>query len=390
MSDHRQKKKHLVLIATTPFAVRCFLRPYIRRLKRDFEITVITNLEVSTVNMDLPNCVNLLNINIERNISLKADLCVLLRLMYLFAKLRPLVVHSITPKAGLIGMLAAFLTAVPHRFHIFTGQVWVTKRGFLRYLLKHLDWLTAKLASAVLADSASQRLFLIEKKIVRHEKIRVLGNGSVCGVDTEKFKPDPVVRELLRGKHKISDETIIFLFLGRLTKAKGVSDLIDVVPKIKEKNEDAVFWLVGPNEGQFADFIIDKRIGGDDRSMRWFGPSEKPEAFLQAADVLVLPSYREGFGMVIIEAAACGVPAVAYKIDGVRDAIINDQTGIMVDCGEMEDFEQALLKLASDKEKRKTLGSSARARVKMKFSVELISDEIAKFYKNQLSSKNKR
>lgn len=378
-------KKHLVLIATTPFAVRFFLRPYIRSLKRDFEITVITNVQSSKVNMGLPNCVNLLSLNIERNISLKADLFALFRLIYLFARLRPLVVHSITPKAGLIGMLAAFLTAVPHRFHIFTGQVWVTKRGFMRFLLKYFDWLTAKLASAVLADSVSQRLFLIKKKIVHHEKIRVLGNGSVCGVDTEKFKPDPLVRELLRQKYKISDEAIIFLFLGRLTKEKGILDLMGVFSRLKEKNEKFVFWFVGPNEEKFSNFSLNKELRDENVAFRWFGVSESPEAFLQAADILVLPSYREGFGMVIIEAAACGITTVAYEVDGVRDAVINNKTGVLVSCGDTEALEFALLKLASDEKKRKKLGLAAQARVKRNFSTELMVEEIFKFYDSQLS-----
>lgn len=372
-------KHALVFVATTPFAVNAFLRTHLLALAETHDVTLCVNTTAYPLVDDVARAVRVRHIDIARKIASLQDLRALFQLVRCFREIRPATVHSLTPKAGLLAMLAGWLARVPWRFHTFTGQVWATKTGIGRSLLKSIDRLIALCARRVFADSASQCRFLEEEGVVRRGGVTVLGQGSVAGVDLARFRPDPAARAALRAETGVADAVPIFLFVGRLVRDKGVFDLVEAFATLNARHGQWELWMVGPDEEdlQATLQIEGERLGA---RIRWFGPMPAPERYMAAADVFVLPSYREGFGSVVIEAAACGIPTIAYRIDGVVDAIVENHTGCFVAKGNVEEFAQAMERLGSDPEMLSDLGEAAHRRAVKDYSSSTVSAAWLAFY----------
>ena len=372
-------KHSLIFVATTPFAVNAFLRIHLLALAETYEVTLCVNTAAYPLADDVARAVQVRHVDIERKITPWQDLRALFQLMRCFREIRPDVVHSMTPKAGLLAMLAAWLMGVPWRFHTFTGQVWANKTGVARSLMRTIDRLIVVCANRVFADSASQCKFLENEGVVRRGGVVVLGQGSVAGVDLARFHPDASARAALRTDLGVSNENPVFLFVGRLVRDKGVFDLIDAFALVNAEHHQWELWMVGPDEdGIQAD--LEARGAHSGARIRWFDSTSCPERFMVAADVLVLPSYREGFGSVIIEGAACGVPCIAYRIDGVIDAIVENRTGLFVDKGDIHSLSDSMKQLGFEQNIRRDLGEAARLRAASEFSSSAVSGAWKKFY----------
>lgn len=371
-SKHETSKR-IMFVATTPFAVNAFLAGHLKSLSKYYAITLCVNLHSYALDSQLKSFVEVVNIDFERKISPLIDVVSFVRLFFLIRRVRPVSIHSITPKAGLFSMLAGFLARVPNRWHTFTGQIWSTRRGLSRFVLKCFDRIIVIFSTQVFADSVSQCCFLRDEKIVSGNGISVLGPGSISGVDIERFHPNQAVRSSLRNESGSGDETCIFLFVGRLTQDKGVFDLLCAYGKVIELFSGVELWMVGPDEDELMS-ELEKKGQPLDASVKWMGSTVVPEHYMMAADVLVLPSYREGFGLVLIEAAACGLPVVAYRVDGVIDAVEDGVSGLLVECGNSEILSEKLLLLAADPNMRRTLGKKGRKRVAQHFRSDAIAD----------------
>ena len=324
------------------------------------------------------------SICIEREIRPYKDFVALIKLFLYFKKNKFDIVHSSTPKAGLLCVIAAFMARSPVVMHSFTGQVWATKKGLKRFILKCCDKLIVKLTDAVYADSDSQAKFLLKNKISKSsDKISVLADGSLAGVDLKrfdiKFRND--WRKKIRSNLSISNEDFVFVFAGRIKKDKGVFDLLDSFENIQSAN----LLICGPNEIESPD--LNRRFLSQIESLdrvHYLGNVENPEHYFSAADVLVLPSYREGFGTVVIEAAAMGVPAIGSRIPGLTDAIIDGETGILFEKGNVTDLCSKMKLCCDERSYVERLGVSAHERVSSNFSLEYISSLQLKEYKKLL------
>lgn len=374
----------VMFVATTPFAVNAFLANHIGALLKIYRVVLCTNLDAYKLAPALLNNVEVHHIPFARRVAIGIDLKTLLTLTILVRKVKPTVVHSITPKAGLLAMLAGLMGGAPNRWHTFTGQVWATKLGLSRSALKAFDQLIVLLASKVLADSASQCRLLQDEGIVREGQIEMLGHGSISGVDINRFCPDTLNRERLRQQMDTDVNTCVFLFVGRLAKDKGMFDLIQSFLELSATVRDLELWVVGPDEEGLLQ-TLKELAEGCDAPIRWLGETITPEQFMVAADVLILPSYREGFGSVIIEGAACGIPAIAYRIDGVIDAIVDGRSGLLVEVGQPRAFAAAMTRMALNKELRLFLGEQARIRAVRDFSSKKVTDAWLEFYRLHLS-----
>jgi len=381
----RKTMSRIMFVATTPFAVNAFLAPHIEALSKHYEIILCVNLNLYALSPHLSDLVEVVDIGFERKLSPLRDLISLILLFSAVRRTRPVAIHSITPKAGLLAMLAGFLAGVPNRWHTFTGQIWATRRSFSLYLLKAMDRFIVLLSTRIFADSASQCRFLHDERVVSVNGISVLGRGSIAGVDVERFHPDESVRKGLRKELGCRDDACVFLFVGRLVRDKGVFDLVSSYCEVAGRTPGVGLWVVGPDEEGLLQEL--QSVGQTcDASIRWLDATHAPEKYMMAADVLVLPSYREGFGSVIIEAAACGVPVVAYRIDGVIDAVVDGETGILVDCGSTKQLTEAILSLAENPCRRIELGRQARERVMQHFRCDLITAAWVEYYRNSLGS----
>ena len=320
-----------------------------------------------------------INVNFSRKISFINDVICFIKLIFIFLRFNFDAVHSVTPKAGLLAMLASSLIRVPVRVHTYTGQVWVLSSGIKRIIFKLIDKLIGLLSTHNIIDSPSQRNFLFDENIISKDKAVVFGSGSIAGVNLQKFKKSISQVCFVKSELGLPDDAFVFMYLGRLVGDKGILDLAEAFNQLSLKN--AFLVLVGPDEGGYSERI--KAINSfKSEYLRFVGFTNEPSKYLACANVLCLPSYREGFGSVIIEAAAMGVPAIASNIYGITDAVINNITGILHDPRDVNGIRNAMTLLQSDPIYLAKLGGEACSRVSREFDSKKITAEWVKFYKH--------
>jgi len=372
--------KRVCVITTSPLIVNFFLVPHLLKLREIYDVSLAVNMTEPVPLKPLPG-IEVLSVPILRKISPLQDLRALGTLIALFRKRRFDLVHSFSPKAGLLAITGGALARVPLRIHTFTGQVWATRSGPMRTLLKLADRVVGNLATQVLADSRSQQIFLENQGVVRPGKCQVLGAGSVTGVDLDRFRPDGERRALVRRDLGIPDDAVLVLFLGRITREKGVPELIQAFRAICGTHRQAHLLLVGPDEDGLLENQVTPDLSG---RVHVRGYTHSPEHYVAAADVLSLPSHREGFGSVIIEAAAAGVPAVASRIYGITDAVIEGETGFLHGPGDVEDLTHQLSRIVGDDLLRNDLARKARQRAVSEFSQSRLTGELSGLYADLL------
>ncbi|QCU89568.1 glycosyltransferase family 4 protein [Thiomicrorhabdus sediminis] len=359
----------ICIVVAVPSTINAFLINHILYLSKNFDVTIVGN-SIEEQLVGIPDNVKLQSIAIQRDIAILSDLKALFALFKFLRKKRFDLVLSVTPKAGLLGSLASCFCRVPIRLHWFTGQVWVTQKGFKRTLLKTLDKLIAACTTHQLVDSQSQLNFLESECVVKPGKAITLGDGSISGVNISRFVFNTEQRKALREKLSIGPKDKVILFLGRLNRDKGVYDLISAFKSL-DKLVNIHLVLVGPDEGNIessVDFSRNKNL-----KVHFVGHTSTPESWLSVADVFCLPSYREGFGSSVIEAASVGLPSVVSRIYGLTDAVEENVTGLMHEAGDVDDLRTKLEVLLLNDDLRIELGRNALLRVQNNFSQDRIS-----------------
>jgi glycosyltransferase involved in cell wall biosynthesis len=263
--------------------------------------------------------------------------------------------------------------------HTFTGQVWATKKGIRRWILKSLDKLIIILNSKILVDSSSQKAFMIDENLLNEENASVLGNGSLGGIDLQRFKPSKKEREAVRKKLNIPSNCVVFLFVGRIKKDKGVFELVRAFKNISKKNSNSMLLIVGPDEDNLIN-DLNKILDFSVKYTRFIDFTKAPEIYMMASDIFVIPSYREGFGNVVVEAASCGIPSIGSDIYGLSDSIKDGETGILIPVKSEKDLERAMIKLLDNEILRIKMGESACYHAKKYFSQDILTLQLIQFY----------
>lgn len=380
------KQIRLALISTVPYFLVSQLGDQIRYLtKNGCHITVITSPGDELNQLSDINNLDVIRLNIPRKPEPLNDLLALIRLTLLFIRLPFDVVHSTTPKAGLLVAIAARIAFISTRLHTFTGQAWVTQSGLLRSFMRWSDKVVLFLSTRCYADSASQAQFLEDEGIASAGQVHVSGSGSLAGVDTQRFDRqnlDPAEIEHIRHSLKLTDKNFVMMFLGRLTNDKGVRESLDAFDEISGKYPDARLLLVGPVDDVSGERIVERAQKIE--NIEIVGQQQRPEYYLAVSDVLLLPSYREGFGTVVLEAAAMGLPAIGTDIVGLRDAIVNNETGLLVPPRDAKKLAEVMEQLLLDSELRHRLGEKARQRSIDEFDTVKVSQRRLKEYREFL------
>lgn len=377
-------KKKICFIISCPNSAISFLKDNIFRLSSVFDVYIVANLE-SVSQFDCLNVKNCKDIKIVRDIHLFKDIKAAISLFIYFRKMKFSAVHSVTPKAGLLTAIAAFCARIPNRIHIFTGQVWVTRTGFMRWMLRGMDKLIALLDTNLLADGEAQRQFLIGQGVLKQSNSSVLASGSISGVNLERFSPTPEARMAVRNELNIAESTIVFVFLGRLCIDKGIRELLSAFAKISATHENVFLLLIGTDEGNCVSMVKDMpslELGGN---LMFYGQTPVPERLLQAGDVFCLPSYREGFNSSVIQASCLGLPVICSDAYGVIEGMVDEVTGIRCRVKDVQSLYVAMMRLYSDSKLRKKMGSNGRQRVLDHFSSDLVTNEWLSFYKSLLN-----
>lgn len=379
--------KNICLVTTSPLIVNFFLLPVLASLGRTYRVSLAVNPDEDTPLAE-GHGAEVIALPIQRKISLWNDLRTLALMVRLFREQRFDAIHSFSPKAGLLAMVAGRIAGVPVRIHTYTGQVWMTRSGIMRSLLAAADRAIARSATHLLADSPSQLQLLLEQGIVRSpDKCRVLGSGSLSGVDPARFRPDSEARAAIREELGIAPDATVFLFLGRVTRDKGVFDLARAFSGLAAAHPAAVLLLVGPDEERLRpeiESICRAHTGKLSGQLRFAGYTRNPERYIAASDVLCLPSYREGFGAVIIEAAAAGVPAIGSRIYGITDAIVEGETGLLHTPADASELAGKMRMLIDDPALRDRLGIRARQRAIDEFNQQRLMQALLDYYRDAL------
>ena len=370
-------KKKIALIVSSPMTFKAFYKNHIKKLQESYDVTLIANFDQPEPIFD---GVKQIALNLERKPSVLSDLKSLKNMISIFKKEKFILVHSTTPKAGFITQIAGFLTGTEFRLHIFTGQVWASQTGVKRKALKKIDIVIASLATHLLADSKSQVDFLLAESIPVKTKIKVLGNGSISGVDLKKFTPKD--SEGLKSNLNLKDKSFVFLFIGRLNKDKGIFDLIKSFELVNSKHPQAALLIVGSDEENILPFIQNHILYN--KSIFYHEATPRPQDFMAMTDILCLPSYREGFGSVVIEAAACGTPSIGSDIYGLSDAIENGKSGYLFPVGSVNDLAAKMIYSIENPQILKQVSEYGMKRAKERFSDQLSSELLVNYYQSIL------
>ncbi|MEE9413686.1 MAG: glycosyltransferase [Acidimicrobiales bacterium] len=372
-------KPGLAITTATAMTIKAFMIEHIRAALPYFDVTVFA---ADPDRYDLPELlpkVEFVHVDINRSGLGMPDAVMLARLTREFRRRDFTIVHSVTPKAGLLAMSAARITRTPHRIHTFTGQVWADKTGLRRSVLKLADRTIATLATDVLVDGHPQQRFLVDNGILKLGRSSVLGDGSISGVDLSRFRPDPVARAAIRSQYGIAHDDVVFLYLGRMRDDKGTPELVEAFTRVALKNRSYKLLLVGHAEDGFE---ASKSGGPHPQIITVDEFVSDAERYLATADVFCLPSHREGFGTVIIEAAACGLPSIVSDIFGLSDTVLEGVTGVVVPLGNTQQLAAAMMALADDTERRSEMGARARSRAIDHFSATMLSRLLVSYYCN--------
>lgn len=367
----KNQKIKICRIVTVPIAfvhIRAFIRFLQQQPNVDLKLISSDGLYKDVLKKDID--VDIEIHPISREISLKNDFRSLIDLFFVFRKNKFSIIHSSTPKAGLLVAIAGFFYPSSVRIHTFTGQRWATLNGPMRSLLKFLDRLIIKLNTQCYADSPSQIDFMIAEGVAKTGEVKCINLGSYGGIDISRFDNDKHqdAREIVLKEINGSNKDILILYVGRMTRDKGVEELIAAFEKAQLVVPNMRLVLVGPYEAEVdaVEASTLEKVKAHPR-IDHLGFKTNPELYFSAADVFCLPSYREGFGTVVLEAAACGLMSIGTRIPGLVDSIAENETGLLVEKKNIEDLKEKLIYIAKNPELRKKLSAQARLRARAEF-----------------------
>jgi glycosyltransferase involved in cell wall biosynthesis len=377
------KKVKVCVVCATPLTIHFFFKRHLEGLAHFSDVDLLINLsnEKFTPEIDLP--VNVFNFPITRQINLISDIKVLFVLIKHLILNKYDLVWGIGPKAGLISMIASWICCVRSRLFIFQGEVWASKQGFARFFLKTMDRLTVQLATSVLAVGFSEKNYLESQGVVKKDQIQVLGSGSICGVDLKKFNLRQDFKKNLRSDLSIPLQARVCLFLGRINRDKGIFDLVRAFKLAHQKSPNLFLLIIGPDEFGLNQ-LIQSELVGYENSYKILDFVSDTEKYYSVADFFCLPSYREGFPISILEAAASGIPTIGSDIYGISDALIDDVTGIQFPVGDVVALAKSLLKFSGNSGYCEELGDAARNRVVLRYEQSVVCDRYINFMRELL------
>ncbi len=321
-----------------------------------------------------------IEVPMERHISIKKDIVSLWKLIQIFHQEKPLMVHSMTPKAGLLCMVAAWLTRVPVRVHTFTGLVWPTATGVQRRVLMLTDWLTCTCATHIIPEGEGVKNDLLSHGITK-KPIKVLGYGNVMGVDMVRFSRRPEVMEKASSLRDSSKFT--FVFVGRIVRDKGINELCQAFKRLQVNNPEVRLWLIGFYENDLDPVLPETRkIIEENPDIEALGPKYGDEllAYYAAADCFVFPSYREGFPNTVLEAGAMGLPSIVTDINGSREIIVEGENGTIVPSKTDAELYEAMWKMVNHHDWRKKMAGNAREMIASRFEQGFVRRCLYEFY----------
>ena len=372
--------KKLFRISTIPTSLETLLKGQLKMLSEYYEVVAVSSPGEKMKVLEEREGVRTVSIPMERRISLVKDFISLLRLIVLFAKERPDMVHSITPKAGLLSMLAAWITRVPVRMHTFTGLVFPTATGKMQKLLIAMDRLTCFCATHINPEGEGVKRDLVNYNITSRP-LHIIANGNVNGIDLEYFDKTPEVVEKACSYKK--EGTFTFCFVGRMVRDKGINELVHSFLRLYQKDERVRLLLVGPFEKELDPVLpeVEEHILHHP-GICYMGYQNDVRPFLVASDALVFPSYREGFPNVVIQAGAMGLPAIVTDINGCNEIVLPDLNGVIIPSKDEQALYESMKYFASHPVEVEKMAANARPLIASRYEQRVVWNALLDEYKS--------
>ncbi len=379
------KERKKILRACTASETLHFMKGILPRLKQQYEVLLLSSpgegLDIVCEKYGIKGY----GVHMERHISLFKDFVSLIKLVKLFHQVKPQMVHSITPKAGLLCMMAGWLTRVPVRVHTFTGLIWPTTTGIRRRILMTTDKMTCSFATHVVPEGEGVKNDLLNNGITK-KPLKVLGYGNIKGIDLKLFSRRPEVMEIAT-RIALASKKFTFLYVGRLVGDKGINELVAAFLRLNNTMPNSRLVLIGMLEERLDPLSEDtqRRIEThpDIEAVGAKGGDELI-AYYAAADCFVHPSYREGFPNVVLEAGAMGTPCIVTDINGSREIIKERENGVIVPPKDEQALYDAMLKMMTDNDSRQRMAGNARRMIADRFDMEFVQQCLLDFYENIL------
>lgn len=376
----------LIRITTVPGSLRGLLKGQLSFMNNHYEVIAISSSGVAWSELKKNEIVRSYQVEMTRVISIWKDLKSVWLLYKIFRKEKPLIVHTHTPKAGTVGMLAAWLAGVPIRLHTVAGMPLLEAKGMKRNVLDIVEWATYKCATRVYPNSFEMMKIIINNNLCKVNKLKVIANGSSNGINTSHFNPSLVSEEQkceLRESLKIKPDDFIFVFVGRLVKDKGINELVASFTQLQQRHTKIKLLLVGGYEETLDP--LSKETMSEIRSNANIieaGFQQDVRPFFAISDVLTFPSYREGFPNVVMQAGAMSLPSIVTDINGCNEIITNGVNGLVVPPKDVNALKDAMELLLEDDMLRKKIKSNAREMITSRYEQQIVWEALLKEYKD--------
>lgn len=383
------EKPVLLRITTVPISLHLLLRGQFRFMREQgFEVYTLSSdgKEVGEVTAEgVPH----IAVTLTRKITPVQDLISVISLIRIMRRIRPSIVHTHTPKAGLLGMMAAWICRVPLRMHTVAGLPLMEARGLKRRLLVATEKITYACAHRVYPNSEGLKKYMLGALNVSPARISMIGKGSSNGIDSGFFMPTGDLKQqaaAIREKYGIGKDDVVFSFVGRIVKDKGMRELVSAFRSMETDGTYKIhLLLIGPfeqeldplDEADYTFLTTDPRV-----TLAGFQRDVRP--WLMASDIFVFPSYREGFPNVVMQASCLEIPCVVSDINGCNEIIQHGQTGLVVPVKDAAALKAAMTDLTQSEAKRQQFAQAARAHVVANFDQQYVWKELKNEYLERL------
>lgn len=375
--------KKILRITTVPISLKTLLKGQHRYMTQNgFEVIGVASTGKELNEVQETEGIRVVALNMTRTIAPFKDIVSLWHMYQLCKKEKPTIVHSHTPKAGIIGMLGAKLAAVPIRLHTVAGLPLMETTGLKRILLNGVEKFTYLFATKVYPNSKGLYDFILANQFTTENKLKIIANGSSNGIDTSHFSPEIITQDActnLKVKLGILPEDFVFIFVGRLVGDKGINELVVAYSQLKTPNSKLL--LVGPLETELDPLQpeILKEIESNPNIIN-VGFQSDVRSYFAISDCLVFPSYREGFPNVVMQAGAMGLPCIVSDINGCNEIIIEGENGVIIPVKNVEAIKVAMLKIRSDVKWYQKLKQNSRPLIQLRYEQQVVWKELLEEY----------
>lgn len=378
-------KGKLIRITTVPVSLEKLLENQLNYMSQYYDVTAISSDKPNLERVGMIQGVAVYCVEMTRKITPLQDLKAVWQLYNYFRKEKPFIVHTHTPKAGTVGMIAAKLAGVPNRLHTIAGLPLLEAKGKKRMLLNGVEKVTYAAATNIYPNSLGLKEIIIQEKFCNPDKLKVIGNGSSNGINTNHFNPDhfsDVDKQVLKSNLGIAPEDFVFIFVGRLVGDKGINELIAAFQKLNETQFSAKLLLVGSQEADLDPLQPQTltHINANPNIIA-VGHQNDVRPYFAVSDALVFPSYREGFPNVVMQAGAMGLPSIVTDINGCNEIIEQKKNGIIIPVKDKKAIFNAMQKMLVDTILLSQMKQNARGMIVSRYEQELVWKAILAEYK---------